>query len=230
LVQALTAGFFAAGLSEARAQWFNFFRSQPAPLPPGQSIHRLSGEVHINGEAATMQSVIKAGDTVETGRKSELIFVVNTHAMILRGESRLQIEPPAASLAGSLAIGALRLATGKLLSVSRNARMRVTTSTATIGVRGTGFYVESDPEQSYFCTCYGATEVQATHDPESRETIHTSYHDRPVYVLKDGGTGQNIRSAPVFNHSDQELALIETLVGRTTPFPASGGSYNTLNP
>ena len=103
--------------------------------------------------------------------------------------------------------------------------MRVSSATATIGIRGTGFYIEADPDQTYFCTCYGATEVEANNDPQSRETITASRHDRPVYIVKDGGAGNNIRDAPFVNHTDQELALIETLVGRKTPFVFSKDIY-----
>ena len=115
--------------------------------------------------------------------------------------------------------------TGKLLSVSRNSPMRVSTATATVGIRGTGFYVESDPELSYFCTCYGATEVASSTDPLSREVIAASHHDRPVYIAKDGAEGRKIRNAPFLNHTDQELALIETLVGRRVPFVFGKDNY-----
>ncbi|NBX20203.1 MAG: hypothetical protein EBR58_01905 [Betaproteobacteria bacterium] len=114
--------------------------------------------------------------------------------------------------------------TGKLLSVSRNSPMSVKTSASTIGIRGTGFYIESDPDLTYFCTCYGSTVVQAD-DPESREEVVARHHDRPLYIVKDAPKGKNIRSAPFVNHTDQELALIETLVGRTSPFVFSKDSY-----
>ncbi len=227
LIQALAAGVFGVALPQAQAQapGFNIFGSKPAKLPPSQSIYGLSGDVLVNNQKATLSTPVKPGDTLQTGKNSEIIFVVNAHSMILRGDSNLTIEPADTSVS-SLVIGGLRLLTGKLLSVSRNSPMRLTTATATVGIRGTGFYVESDPERSYFCTCYGATEVQATDDPQSRESIAASHHDRPVYIVKDGGQGKNIRNAPFVNHSDQELALIETLVGRTTPFVFSKDSYS----
>jgi hypothetical protein len=125
-----------------------------------------------------------------------------------------------------IVIGALQLLTGKLLSVSRNSPMTVRTSTATVGIRGTGFYIESDSEQTYFCTCYGVTQVQATDDPESKETVAASHHDRPLYIVKDGGAGRNIRNAPFIDHTDQELALIEAIVGRTTPFVFGKDAYS----
>lgn len=226
LIQALSTGFFATGMGGAHALGFSIFGNKPAKLPPGQSIYGLSGDVKVNTKSATLDTPIKVGDTIQTGKNSEIIFVVNTHSMILRGDSKLVIEPPQDTSLSSLLIGGLRLATGKLLSVSRNSPMRVSTATATIGIRGTGFYVESDPEQSYFCTCYGVTEVQATEDPQSRETVAAAHHDRPLYIVKDGGAGKNIRNAPFLNHTDQELSLIETLVGRTTPFVFSKDTYS----
>lgn len=228
LIQALSAGLFGATFTQAQA--FGFFGSRPTKLPAGQSIYGVTGDVKVNEQPATLATTIKPGDTVQTGKDSEVIFVVNTNAMILRGDSRLLIEGPAqlpveTSVAGYV-IGGLRMLTGKLLSVSRNSPMKVTTSTATVGIRGTGFYVESDPDQSYFCTCYGATEIQANNDPESKESVIASHHDRPLYIVKDGGAGKNIRNAPFLNHSDQELALIETLVGRKTPFTFSNDAYS----
>lgn len=225
LIQALSAGFFTTGLTEASAVGFSIFGSKPSRLPAGQSIYGLAGDVKVNDKVATLETPIKAGDTVQTAKNSEVIFVVNTHSMILRGDSKLVIEPSDESV-GSAIIGGLRMLTGKLLSVSRNSPMRVATSTSTIGIRGTGFYVEADPEQTYFCTCYGATEVQANSDPESRESIAATHHDRPVYIVADGGKGKNIRNAPFVNHTDQELALIETLVGRKTPFVFSKDAYS----
>jgi hypothetical protein len=123
-------------------------------------------------------------------------------------------------------IKGFRMLTGKLLSVSRNRSMQVTTATATIGIRGTGFYVEADPQQTYFCTCYGATDIAANDDKESRDTVVSKQHDKPLYILAGAKPGQSIRSAPFINHTDQELMLIESLVGRTPPFVFPRNSYN----
>jgi hypothetical protein len=217
LIQALAAGVFQGTSS--------LLDAKPSKLGPGRSIFSITGDVQVNDKTATLQTPIRAGDTVQTAKNSEVIFVVDTHAMILRGNSKLLIELPNPTI-GALIIGGLRLATGKLLSVSRNSPMRVTTANAIIGIRGTGFYVESEPKLSYFCTCYGAAEVQAIEDPQSKELIASVYHDRPVYILKDGGIGKNIRNAPFLNHTDQELSLIEALVGRKPPFSYSKNNYS----
>ena len=118
-----------------------------------------------------------------------------------------------------MVVSGLRVLTGKILSVFPSGRpVRMTTRNASIGIRGTGVYMESDPEQTYFCTCYGTADIAAVSDPTSRETVVSSHHDRPLYILAGEQPGRNIRLAPFIDHTDQELMLIEALVGRTPPF------------
>jgi len=217
LIEALSAGLISAGLPGGKALAQGAFGTRPAMLPAGQSIYRIAGTASVNGTAATLQTPVRPGDTVETGKDSEMVFVVGGHSMILRADTRLVIESERKESA-SLLVSGLRLLTGKLLAVSRNSQMLVTTTTATIGIRGTGWYAESDPEQTYFCTCYGTADIAASNDPESKQTVVSQHHDRPLYILGKSATGKGIRNAPFINHTDQELMLIETLVGRTPPF------------
>lgn len=235
LIQALAAGLFSAGLPGVNALAVGIFGSRPSRLAAGQSIYRISGQATVNGKEATLETRVIPGDTVQTAKDSEIIFVVNSLAMILRGDSHLVIETERNKTAqkkaeekspASLLITGLRILTGKLLSVSRNTPMRVTTVTATLGIRGTGFYVESDPALTYFCTCYGTTDVAANADPESKTTVESKHHDRPLYIVNDAERGKSIRNAPFINHTDQELALIEALVGRTTPFVFENDAYS----
>src|SRR5712692_2688387 len=220
LLQALAAGIFSSAGS-ATAQLFG---TAPKKLPPGQSIYRVSGRAIVNSREATLQTPIKTGDTVETASNAELIFVVAEDAFILRGGSRVTIETPPPN---SVFKTAMRLVTGKVLSVFGKGRpTRIVTATSTIGIRGTGVYTETDPEQTYFCTCYGVADISANNDPSSRETVSATHHDKPLYILAKGKTGGAIRRAPFINHTDQELALIESLVGRTPPFVFPMDIYN----
>lgn len=146
--------------------------------------------------------------------------------MILRSDARLVIEGAREKAqSASWLISGLRLLTGKLLAVSRKSTTRIVTATATIGIRGTGWYAESDPDRTYFCTCYGKTDVAAINDSESKETVTSKHHDRPLYILAKSASGKAIRPAPFINHTDQELALIEALVGRTPPFVFQNEDY-----
>lgn len=224
LIEALALGLFSAAFPVGNALAQAVFGSRPTKLPPGQSIYRIIGTASVNGAAATLQTPVRPGDTVETGKDSELIFVIDGHSMLLRSESRLVIEAEKKEALSSL-ISGLRLLTGKILSVSRGTRYRVTTATATIGIRGTGWYGESDPDLTYFCTCYGAVDVTSINDPDSKETVVSKQHDRPLYITGKSARGRNIRNAPFINHTDQELMLIETLVGRQPPFVFPKGDY-----
>jgi hypothetical protein len=225
LIQALTLGLFSA-TAPVGANAQSIFGTSPSKLPPGQSIYRLSGEVSVNDQPATLQTPINANDTVKTGRNSEVVFVVGGNSMLMRAESQMTLTPRDQKPESSFLVGALRLVQGAILSVSRNNGMQVRTPAATIGIRGTGFYLESDPERSYFCTCYGLTDTTSNADPNDKATVQATHHDRPLYILANAPDGKTIRNAPFINHTDQELSLIETLVGRTPPWVFPGDLYN----
>ncbi len=144
-------------------------------------------------------------------------------AFLQRSESHVTFETKQDN---SLIVSGAQLLTGKILSVFPSGRpVRMTTKNASIGIRGTGVYMESDPEQTYFCTCYGTADIVAASDPTSRETVVSRQHDRPLYILAAEQPGRNIRPAPFINHTDQELMLIEALVGRSPPFVFPKDNY-----
>jgi hypothetical protein len=215
LINGLAAGLFAAvlpGCNTAAA-------SEPGKLAAGQSIYRISGTTLVNGNEATLTSFIGPNDTIQTAKDSEIIFVVGTNAMILRGESHVELQGDRGD-ALSLLISGLRIISGKILAVSRNQRMNIKTPTAILGIRGTGVYIEADAELTYLCTCYGTVDVAASGDPASRDSVTSSHHDRPLYITAGAEPGNNIQPAGFKEHTDQELMLIETetLLGRTRPF------------
>jgi hypothetical protein len=219
LLQGLAAGLLTVLLPAAKAIAAVF--TPPHKLPASQSVYRVRGKAWVNGNRVHANTHIKPGDTVKTGKNSELIFVVGDHAMLLRSRSHLVIESKEDSDIGSLLISGLRLFAGKLLSVSRNKGMRIETPTATIGIRGTGVYLEAGPERTYFCNCYGEVDVQARNDAASKETVISRHHDKPLYIYGQGQPGQCIHDANRLtrsNHSDDELLLAEALVGRAPPF------------
>jgi len=217
LLKALAAGLLATGgIPGASAQLFG---RRPRKLPAGQSIYETTGAVTVNGRAATAATRIGAGDRIETAKGAQLIFVVGADAFIMRENTRLE-------LAGKdSVVGTMRLATGALLSVfGRGTAKRFSTPTSTIGIRGTGLYVEARPDLSYVCNCYGEIEIAAADDPSVTERIISRHHDAPRYVLK-AGAARRIQPAPFINHTDLELTLIESLVGRTPPFSLFDEGY-----
>jgi len=223
LIEALTAGLFSTILPGGGTLAAEIFDTGTSKLPAGRSIYRLSGRVLVNGVQATLETRIFAGDTVETSKDGEIVFIVGGNSMIMRANSRMELRTENKE---SFILTGLRMLSGKLLSVSRNRPMQVQTITATIGIRGTGFYMEADPEQTYFCTCYGATEIASNDDPNSKDSIVAKQHDKPIYILSGDRGGKGIRRAPFVNHTDQELMLIESLVGRAPPFVFPSSNYS----
>jgi hypothetical protein len=223
LVQMLAMGFFGGGSVASNLAFAQILGSPPAKLPAGKSVYRIAGEVEIDGQKGTLDSKIRGGSTIRTGKDSELVYVVGESAYIARPQTEIVVE----TQADSAIVTGLRLLAGKILSVFPSGRpVRMTTKVASIGIRGTGVYMEADPEQTYFCTCYGVADVAANNDPQSKETVAATHHDRPLYILGNEQAGKNIRNAPFINHTDQELMLIETLVGRTPPFVFPKGDYS----
>lgn len=221
LVKALAMGFYAGTASSVLRPSFAMSGRVPKKLPPGKSIYDLQGVVRVNGRLATPDTQIPYDAQLETGADSYLIFAVGLDAFVMRADSFLEL--------GGVndVVDTIRLISGRLLSVFGKTEHLVTTRTATIGIRGTGVYVEADPEKSYVCTCYGITELGANGDPASREIIEASHHDAPKYILASGDSGKRIIPAPFINHTDSELALLEALVGRETPFVFSNDEYES---
>ena len=177
------------------------------PVAPG--VHRVKGAARINGRPAEPGMPVGPGDTVDTDAGAEIIYVISKDAY-------LQREKSSVSFAGEAAVDALRVITGKLLSVFGKGEKRITTPTATIGVRGTGCYIEAETASTYFCLCYGEVEVMPTATPNAVHRYRTSYHDKPYEI---GDTVQAaMKPAHVTNHTDVELTLLESLCGRRPPF------------
>ena len=218
LISGLSAGLISLMLKSGTAHADAVYSEQPSRLPPGQSIYRIRGDVSVNGKTAGLDTHIGPGANVKTGKDSEVIFVAGGHAILLREDTDLTIKGEESGVASFL-ISALRLLNGKLLAVSRKQNYALRTPTATIGIRGTGLYVEVEPDLTYLCTCYGKTNVFARNDPHSQDTVVATHHNRPLYIAAKGHSGKLIRKAGFRNHTDEELLLIETIVGRTTPFP-----------
>ncbi len=213
----------ALGAVPAHIAWAGWFSSDPEPLPEGRSIHSLDGDVTVNGLAAKADTRILAGDTVRTGERGRVIFAVGEDSFLLRGNSELQIEGE------NLFVRSLRIFSGRLLSVfgkrTAGQPLKVTASTATIGIRGSGVYLESEPDQAYVCTCYGLVTLASSADPDDREDIRSKNHDEPRYISRDPSRGSRIRTAPVINHSNEELELLEAIVGRRVPDGFGEESY-----
>lgn len=186
-------------------------------------IQSSTGEVIVNGASAKPEQwPSRAGDVMlETRNTQATTVLVGDDAFLVRAKSRVIIEQD-----DNFIIRRLRILTGRLLSVfgEKKRSVQAYSPTATIGIRGTGAYFEVYPHLTYLCTCYGTISMASSANPAIRETVTTQRHESPRYIL-DESRGGYIVAAPVFNHSDAELILLESLAGRPSPFKDSDLSY-----
>lgn len=183
-------------------------------LPATPGFRHLKGPVGVDSTRASIGLNIKPGQTVMTGEGGEAVYIIGPDAFLQREKTKITFED-----SGGAQV--MRVITGKVLSVfgknrERARNLQLVTATATIGIRGTGCYIEAEDARTYFCLCYGEAEVTPKGNPKQAETYSTTHHERPVYILASGD--RMMTKAEVINHTDAELTMLENSVGRWPPF------------
>jgi hypothetical protein len=196
-------------------------------VPTINGINTLTGSITVNGQAAKTGTLVKLGDKVVTGneRGTIAVIVIGKDAYLLR-ESTTVIFDENRDRPGVLE--KILIESGKILSVfakrAAERPVRLRAQSATIGIRGTGCYIEAYPGRTYFCLCYGEATIDAPNMPT--RNVKTKHHDDPMWL--DESTGNmKIETTKFGSHTDEELILLEKLVGREPPFVALGltGKY-----
>lgn len=180
-------------------------------------IHQLHGLVYVNNRPANLNSRISSSSRIVVAHDAELVFSIGGDAFLLRGGTAIE-------LVGSSVISGLRLLTGGLLSVfdKRSKPAHIVTRMATIGIRGTGVYVQAEPNRLYTCTCYGETDLIIG---RHTERIVSSYHNAHEVIhgelqanKDDKMQGMKMKSMAVVDHTDDELRMLEAYIGRIPAF------------
>ena len=144
------------------------------------------------------------------------MFVDAKDAFLLRSDTKIKIQHHR----NKKRIIGFEVIKGGVLSVFSKKKRKIRTPSAIIGVRGTGVYIEVDDEKSYICTCYGKAILQRKDNLDVKEVVKTSHHDEPRYIYFENDT---IEKAPVINHTDLELIMLEEQVFRKPPFVDKDG-------
>jgi hypothetical protein len=181
--------------------------SQAAP----DQVHDLKGKVTINNRPATWKSDILPGDRIVTGNDGHFVFVMGQDAMMLRSRSELVIERHEDSG------GLLRLLTGAMGAVFGRGKPRsIVAANVTAGIRGTGVYMETRGDGTYFCTCWGTVDLAATRDADDKQLVESKRHIANL-ITGDAKDGTRIQSAVFETHTDEEMDILEKCVGRRSP-------------
>ncbi|MCM2328677.1 MAG: FecR family protein [Lysobacter sp.] len=198
---ALGAGGLSGFMSRALAK---------GDLPVTQGIHELKGRATVNGRPAIVGTPVTPRDRISTGPDSMAVVVVKDDAFLVRANTTFEMSESGGALSRIL------IQTGRVLSVFGKKPVVIKAANATIGIRGTGAYVEVDPAQVYFCLCYGEADLDGP-GMAAPKRIKTTHHESPL-VITDRGGAMAAAPAPVVNHTDEELIMLEALVGREPPF------------
>ena len=180
-------------------------------LPPG--LHRLEGTATVNGKPAKSGAAVGLGDRIATGPNSQAVVVQKGDAFLMRSDTIIEIKGRDGVLTDLLVAG------GRVLSVFAKKPVTVRAAVATIGIRGTGAYLEVEPGSVYFCLCYGEAVVDGPNMPP--KTVRTTHHEQPL-LLTTSTPAMAAVPGPFRNHTDDELVMLESLVGREPPFMKDG--------
>jgi hypothetical protein len=182
-------------------------------IPPG--VNKLEGSLRVNGLDAHVGTPVKVGDHLATGPRSEAVVVLGKDAFLMRSGTVIEFKGEQGTLHDLL------IATGSVLSVFSKKPVAIKAATASIGIRGTGAYIEVLPAEVYFCLCYGEAVVEGPGMAD--KIVRTTHHEEPL-LLRQDGTILHADAGPFRNHTDAELVMLEALVGREPPF-MKGGTY-----
>lgn len=178
-------------------------------LPAISGVNRLEGRATVNGKEAKVGTPVGPADRVSTGPGSQAVIVIKDDAFLLRGNTTLEFAASRGVLSRIL------IETGSVLSVFGKKPVQINANKATIGIRGTGAYFEVSPAEVYFCLCYGEADLDGP--GMATKTIVTRHHEQPLLIREDT-TAMRAAPGPFRNHTDDELTLLEALVGREPPF------------
>jgi ribosomal 50S subunit-recycling heat shock protein len=168
---------------------------------------RVKGDVFINGKKANSNMKVNLGDFVKTAKNSKVVFKIGEDAFMAKENTEFSIEQ-------NDGIRKLNLVSGGVLAVFKKGdKTDLVTENMTAGIRGTGVYLESIDHKSYFCNCYGKTDVEIT-KTKQHKSLQATHHSM-IWVKEDGTlkVAKEMR-----NHTDDELRELEALVGRVPAF------------
>ncbi|OQW91647.1 MAG: hypothetical protein BWK79_16390 [Beggiatoa sp. IS2] len=187
-------------------------------------IRKMQGGVRVNDTPATFDTRIHSGDTITTETNSSVVCVIGDNAYQLGENSQMQIHwrslddswgqliRPSYAEDGTF-VNTLRMISGTLTSVFGSSEKQIHIPSATIGIRGTGVFIKINSDSTYFCTCYGQTQV--TTKQSSQQIVSATHHK--AFLLSHDTNNPTIISQDLKFHQDSDLYPLVALVGKQLP-------------
>ncbi len=185
----------------------------PATGEAAGRFRQFRGDIRVDGRKAHARTRILPDSLIEVKDGGEASLALGDNAFLLKPKTSVRFTRP---VIRNSAVSGFRLISGAILGVFGPGPKTLHTNTATIGIRGTGVYFENRADSSYICLCYGALDLSAVRSPETMQAMSATHH-----AGRDVQADGKISDAPMLNHTDDELVMLEELVGRKPPFAAA---------
>lgn len=121
------------------------------------TITRSGGDIKVNGKAITTGTIVKNGEEIViSGKKSfaQLKFDDGSRMLIKEGTLKLSAPEEAKQNLVQLVKGTIFVHKAK-----GDSSLKIKTNHSMMGVRGTKFFVQEDPKETYLCVCEGKVEI-----------------------------------------------------------------------
>lgn len=168
--------------------------------------------VSVEGRAIKSGRAVKPGESVSVG---ETILVEEAGFAVIKIKDRASFQ---LKDAGKLIVDEvsdsvlLTLDYGSLLSVvspTGGKKFHIVTPAATVGVRGTAFYMEARAaDQTYVCLCEGAVSIEANGVTQEIRAPDRSHHV-PVLIAPDKAGRMAMGRAEMLNHTNADIESLE---------------------
>lgn len=195
---------------------------QTRPTNHEQTAHifrarEINGDVRVDNVAVAAGAIIETGASVTIGQNSSAVLVdTNKNAVHLGPNTQVVINPDKRS-EGTV----FQLAVGSAWSFLINGLpgdrplFEVITEHAVAGVRGTVFFVETNPKNTYVCSCAGSVLVE----PAARDdfsAIQTQPEDSHAGFIigKDPHGKFGHTQAKRHSHTDEMASHVMTLISK----------------
>ena len=163
------------------------------------------GKALVNGQKLTKSTVIEYGDHVETKKGSSFRFNIGKEAFLVNEETKFSLKKEDNT-------NVIDLVSGSILGTFSKGKHKVKTPNMTAGIRGTVVFAMVKENKSYFCTCYGKTDVHAEHINQNT-TLEATHHNM-IWI-----TDTKIKPATKMEaHTDEQIRALDKMVGRTPKF------------
>jgi hypothetical protein len=173
-------------------------------------VNLVIGQASVSNVPLHKGDKVRVGETIDTGAKS-LVRVVLTEGVAFQvgPQSSIRLEhvqgqPTTVNLLKGYVLSHVK----KLSTPPKQARFRVLTKSAALGVRGTTFFAKLEKDgRTFLCVCEGTVNVTWN---KGVKLITSKHHDNPIWIVP----GAKIPPvAPMgWEHNDKEAGELAKLI------------------